>query len=166
MSAGSTEPKESRDVDRDLTQRDWATLQTAPLWVLTAVAGRQSKFDPLELAAFWRIIDATAAGSEGLTRMALDALSSNFSTQLALYERNEQSVVAGLWDVMSILNRQDPLVSRPFTAALLEIGEGIGRARGPYGRTISRDDKQTLLLLATLLEIEPTAGIFDRDVIA
>ena len=153
-------------MERDLTQQDWQTLQTAPLWVLTAVVGRQSKFDPLELAAFWRVVDATAAGSDGLAKIVLEALSGNFSAQLSLYEHNEQSVVAGLWDVMSILNRQDELVRQPFTAALLEVGEGISRARGPYGRTISRDDKQTLLLLATLLEVEPTVGIFDRDAFA
>src|SRR3954452_1586500 len=104
------------DMERNLTQRDWQTLQTAPLWVLTAVVGRQSKFDPLELAAFWRVIDATAAGSEGLAKTVLESLSGNFSAQLLLYEHNEQSVVAGLWDVMSILNRQDELVRRPFTA--------------------------------------------------
>ncbi|MET0866095.1 MAG: hypothetical protein ABWZ98_17315 [Nakamurella sp.] len=153
-------------MDGDLTQQDWQTLQTAPLWVLTAVVGRQSKFDPLELAAFWRVVDATAAGSDGLAKSVLEALSSNFSAQLALYERNEQSVVAGLWDVMSILKRRDVLVSGPFTAAMLEVGEGISRARGPFGQTISREDKQTLLLLATLLEIEPTIGIFDRDAFA
>jgi hypothetical protein len=153
-------------MESDLTQQDWQTLQTAPLWVLTAVVGRQSKFDPLELAAFWRVIDATAAGSDGLAKTVLESVSGNFSAQLSLYERNEQSVVAGLWDVMSILNRQDALVRGPFTTALLEVGEGISRARGPYGRTISREDKQTLLLLATLLEIEPTVGIFDRDAFA
>jgi hypothetical protein len=153
-------------MERDLTQRDWQTLQTAPLWVLTAVVGRQSKFDPLELAAFWRVIDATAAGADGLAKTVLESLSGNFSAQLLLYEHNEQSVVAGLWDVMSILNRQDELVRRPFTTALLEVGEGISMARGPYGRTVSREDKQTLLLLATLLEVAPTAGIFDRDAFA
>ncbi|MET0965445.1 MAG: hypothetical protein ABWZ02_03565 [Nakamurella sp.] len=153
-------------MERDLTQQDWQTLQTAPLWVLTAVVGRQSKFDPLELAAFWRVVDSTAAGSDGLAKTVLEMLSSNFSAQLARYEHNEQSIVAGLWDVMSILNRLDSLVRAPFTAALLEVGEGMSRARGPYGRTISREDKQTLLLLATLLEVEPTIGIFDRDAFA
>ena len=34
------------------------------------------------------------------------------------------------------------------------IGRSIARARGPYGRRITEDDEQKLLLVAALLEIE------------
>lgn len=66
---------------------------------------------------------------------------------------------------MAILNRLDPLVGAPFTAMLLEIGENFCRARGSFGQVISRDDRQMLLLLAALLELEP-AGHSDDDAYA
>ncbi len=75
-------------------------------------------------------------------------------------------MVTGLWDVTSILSTQDPLVALPFVAALLEVGERLSRARGSFGQLISREDRQTLLLLGALLEIEPSADTFGLDALA
>jgi hypothetical protein len=150
-------------MEAELGPRDWRTLELAPLWVLCAVTGRQSGFHPLELAAFWRSLDNAAAGAAGLAHAAPVSLSSNFSTLLKDFEQEERSVVTGLWDVVMILTRLDELVGKPFVAMLLEIGESFSRARGSFGQVISREDRQTLLLLAALLELEPT---FDRDAFA
>ncbi len=152
-------------MQQDLTDREWRTLQTAPLWVLSALAGRQSRFIPLELAAFWRAIDATASGAVGLANRVLISLSDGFAGRLADYEHEERSVVCGLWDVMAILNRLDIAVSAEFTTALLDVGERFSRARGSFGQVISREDGQTLQLLAALLDVEP-ALTFDRDAFA
>jgi len=153
-------------MDHELTPQDWRTLQTAPLWVLSAILGRQNRFDPLELAAFWRALDDTAAGSAGLANAVLVALSADFSARLREHEQEERSVVTGLWDVTAILSRLDSLVAAPFATALLEVGEQLSRARGAFGKVISREDGQTLALLAALLEIGPAAGTFDEDAFA
>ena len=94
------------------------------------------------------------------------SLSSNFSSLLKGFEQEQRSIVTGLWDVMGILTRLDVLVAKPFVAMLLEIGESFCRARGSFGQVISREDRQTLLLLAALLELEPAEDVFDRDAFA
>jgi len=153
-------------VEQQFTAADWRTLRTAPLWVLSAIVGRQSRFNPLELAAFWRSVDSAAAGADGLANAVLVSFSDNFSGLLEDYEQDERSVVSGLWDVVAILRRLDILVSVTFTATLLEVGERVGRARGSFGQVISREDAQTLLLLAALLEIDAADGNVDRDAVA
>lgn len=153
-------------MEQQFTAADWRTLRTAPLWVLSAIVGRQSRFNPLELAAFWRSVDSAAAGADGLANAVLVSFSDNFSGLLEDYEQDERSVVSGLWDVVAILRRLDILVSVTFTATLLEVGERVGRARGSFGQVISREDAQTLLLLAALLEIDSADGNVDRDAVA
>jgi hypothetical protein len=69
--------------------------------------------------------------------------------------------------VVIILNGLDREVSRPLVATVLEIGERLCRARGSFGRVISREDAQTLLLLGALMELESSgSGSFERDAIA
>ena len=102
----------------------------------------------------------------GLANAVPVSLSDNFSSLLKGFEQEERSVVTGLWDVVGILTRLDVLVARPFVAMLLEIGESFSRARGSFGQVISREDQQTLLLLAALLELEPAEDAFDRDAFA
>ena len=111
-------------------------------------------------------MDSAAAGAEGLANAVPLSLSNNFSALLKGFEQEERSVVTGLWDVVGILSRLDLLVARPFVAMLLEIGESFSRARGSFGQVISREDRQTLLLLAALLELEPAEDVFDRDAFA
>jgi hypothetical protein len=153
-------------MEPELGSQDWRTLELSPLWVLCAVTGRQSGFHPLELAAFWRSVDNAAAGAQGLANAVPVSLSSNFSSLLKGFEQEQRSVVTGLWDVVGILSRLDMLVAKPFVAMLLEIGESFSRARGSFGQVISREDRQTLLLLAALLELEPAEDAFDRDAFA
>lgn len=154
-------------MDEELTPAQSRTLQLAPLWVLSAIVGRQREFHPLELAAFWRAVDDAAAGAVGLASAVPTALSSNFSQLLKEFEDEQRSVVTGLWDVVGILTRLDREVSRPFVATVLEIGERFCRARGSFGQVISREDRQMLLLLAALLELEPSgSGSFERDAFA
>jgi len=154
-------------MDEELSPTQWRTLQLTPLWVFSAIVGRQRDFDPLELAAFWRAVDEAAAGADGLAKAVPESLSANFAVLLKDFETEQRSVVTGLWDVVIILNGLDREVSRPFVATVLEIGERLCRARGSFGRVISREDAQTLLLLGALMELESSgSGSFERDAIA
>ena len=150
----------------ELSTHDRRVLEAAPLWILTAVAGRQNRFEPQELAAFWRAVDGAAAGEVGLAHSTLLALSDDFSARLREHADESRSVVTGLWEVTAILARLDPLVSGPFVAALLEVARMLCTARGPYGRSISSEDARTLLLLEALLEIDPATSSFERDAFA
>src|SRR6478609_3223606 len=127
-------------MDEELSSTQWRTLQLTPLWVFSAIVGRQRDFDPLELAAFWRAVDEAAAGADGLAKAVPESLSANFAVLLKDFETEQRSVVTGLWDVVIILNGLDREVSRPLVATVLEIGERLCRARGSFGRVISRED--------------------------
>ena len=149
-----------------LTGQQWRTLQLAPLWMFSAILGRQSHFEPLELSAFWRSVDKAAAGGSGLSGAVPESLSRDFAQFLLDFADEPRSVVTGLWDVVAILDRLDPLVSGPFLQTLMEICERFCRARGSFGQVISRDDQRTLLLLSSLLETEPADGLSDNDAYA
>ena len=44
-------------------------------------------------------------------------------------------------------------------ASILRVGEAVARARGPFGRRMTIDDEQTLLLVEQLLQTAPeTSG--------
>ncbi|MGS0686167.1 hypothetical protein ACVBEQ_13635 [Nakamurella sp. GG22] len=157
---------EQRAAGPELSADDRRTLESAPIWILTAVAGRQNRFEPEELAAFWRAVDGVAAGEVGLAHVSLLALSDDFSARLQEHADESRSVVTGLWDVTAILARLDPLVSGPFVAALLDVARMLCTARGPYGRSISSEDARTMLLLEALLDIDPATSGFARDAFA
>jgi len=63
-----------------------------------------------------------------------------------------RSIVSGLSQVMSLLERVSPEISRETRDAILRVGSGVARARGPFGRRITDHDAQTLELVAQLLE--------------
>jgi hypothetical protein len=68
-------------------------------------------------------------------------------------------VVTGLAHALTAMDRLDPTTAADYKIALLRIGVALGRARGPYGRSISPRDEQTLLLVAELLELRRTPPV-------
>ena len=55
----------------------------------------------------------------------------------------------------------DPGLGGAYRLALLRVGAGLAKARGPYGRQVSPANEQLLLLLAELLDLRSaseTAG--------
>ena len=55
----------------------------------------------------------------------------------------------------------DPGLGGAYRLALLRVGAGLAKARGPYGRQVSPENEQLLLLLAELLDLRSaseTAG--------
>jgi hypothetical protein len=77
------------------------------------------------------------------------------------FELDDRPVVSGLRHIVDILNRLEPEASSAFRLALLRIGVGIARNRGPYGRTITPEHEQLLELIAELLEMDSAPDIGD-----
>jgi hypothetical protein len=72
-------------------------------------------------------------------------------------------VVSGLSHVVELLDRLGPPLDQDYRSALMAIGASLARARGPFGRRITEDDSQKLLLLGALLEIEEEPdGVLSR----
>jgi hypothetical protein len=135
------------------------TLQLAPLWVLSALSGTHCGFPAHELDAFWDTVVDVSLRTPGRAREILTSLAADRSGLVLDYELDDRSVVTGLAHVVAALDRLDGTVAYDYKLALLRIGAGVARARGPYGRTVSPRDEQTVLLIAELLEFRRTPPV-------
>jgi hypothetical protein len=139
----------------NLDRNDWQTLRLAPFWVLSALAGRYRKFNPLEDAAFWRCMDDAALEAHGIAREAVLGVIADRETVVLEYERDGRPVGSGLGAVVAVLATLPPAEAAHFKDLLFSrVATGLALARGPFGNSISSDDAETLSLIATFLEIE------------
>jgi hypothetical protein len=137
------------------------TLQLGPFWVLSAVAGTYNRFKTYELAAFWDTVVAIALRTPRPARDILTSMAEDRSDILLDFELDDRPVVSGLRQILEILDRIDPETSSDYRFALLRIGADTARHRGPYGRTITPEHEQLLLLLAELLGVDSESDLSD-----
>jgi hypothetical protein len=137
------------------------TLQFGPFWILSAVAGTYNRFKSYELEAFWDTVVAVAVRTSRPARDILTSMAEDRPGLLLDFELDDRPVVSGLRHIVDILNRLEPEASSAFRLALLRIGVGIARNRGPYGRTITPEHEQLLELIAELLEMDSAPDIGD-----
>ena len=145
----------------NLEPAEMRTLQFGPFWVLSAVAGTYNRFKTYELAAFWDTVVAVALRTPYPARDILTSMTEDRPGLLLDFELDDRPVVSGLRQILEILYRVEPETSSDFRLALLRIGADVARNRGPYGRTITAEQEQTLLLLAALLDMDLVADISD-----
>lgn len=145
----------------NLKPAEMRTLQFGPLWVLSAVAGTYNRFKSYELAAFWDTIVAVALRTPRPARDILTSMAEDRPDLLLDFGLDDRPVVSGLLQILEILNRFEPETSNDFRRALMYIGIDVARNRGPYGRTITPEHEQLLLLLAELLDIDSESDIGD-----
>ena len=143
----------------NLQPADTRTLQFGPLWVLSALAGTYNRFQSYELAAFWDTLVAVALRTPRPAREILTSMAEDRSGLLLDFELDDRPVVSGLRQILEVLDRMEPETSSDFRLALLRIGAEIARHRGPYGRTITAEHEQLLLLLAELLGMDSESDI-------
>jgi len=137
------------------------TLQFGPFWILSAIAGTYNRFKTYELEAFWDTVVAVAVRTSRPARDILTSMAEDRPGLLLDFELDDRPVVSGLRHIVDILNRLEPGASSAFRLALLRIGVGIARNRGPYGRTITPEHEQLLELIAELLEMDSAPDIGD-----
>ena len=134
---------------------EWRTLQFAPFWMLGAVVGTYGGFDPRDFQVFVRCLEAaTLAGSE-LGRELLASVLADRDRLAAQVREDRRSIGTGLFQVDAVLAKAGPEEAARFKDLLvLEIGEGVARARGRYGTEMSEDDANAVTLAAQLLAVE------------
>jgi hypothetical protein len=130
---------------------EWLTLQLGPVWVTSALLGR-SHFDDLEQEAFWRAVEDAPIGESALPWQLMQAIRRNQDWLLDEFILDDRSIITGLSQVTSLLERVPMDISRETRQAILRVGSGMALARGPFGRRITEHDAQVLELLAQLLE--------------
>jgi hypothetical protein len=129
--------------------------------MLSAIVGTYNRFKTYELEAFWDTVVAVAVRTPRPARDILTSMAEDRPGLLLDFELDDRPVVSGLRHIVDILNRIEPATSNDFRLALLRIGVGVARSRGPYGRTITPEHEQLLELIGELLEIEAVPDIGD-----
>jgi hypothetical protein len=130
---------------------DWLTLQFGPVWVLSALIGR-NHFDELEQEAFWQAVNEAPLGSSALNWQLAQSMSRNRKWLLDEFMLDDRSIVSGLGQVTHLLEPVGPEISRETREFMLRVGAAVARARGPFGRRMTDQDAQTLQLVEQLMQ--------------
>lgn len=141
-----------------MTTRDsLQILQLGPVWILSAVTGSGTTFSRLDLDTFWETVYAVAQRTSGAARDVIDSVLKAGPDLFLAFELDERPLVSGMRQVTEVLAGMDAQVARDYKLALLRIGVGLATARGPYGRQVSPENEQMLVLLAELLELRSSS---------
>lgn len=133
------------------SELEWVTLRFAPVWVLSALAGR-TRFDDDELGAFWDAVTDAALRSTGPGRDLLGTAAAQRRWLFDEFELDGRPVVSGLLSVTRLLERMDPDTRTDVRSSILCVGAGVALARGHFGRRMTLEDEQTLRLVEQLLQ--------------
>jgi hypothetical protein len=137
------------------TPDEWRTLQLAPFWVLSAVVGAYRRVDPRDYQVFVRCLEAAALTDGRLRRAVLASVVADPDRLAEQFRHEPRSIGVGLFQVDAILRKAGPEEADRFKDMLvLDIGEGVARARGRYGTEMSDDDAEALVLAAQLLAFD------------
>lgn len=128
-------------------------LQLGPVWMLSAITGSGTRFAALDRDVFWDTVRAVADRTSGAAYGVLQSVLAAGPDLFLDFELDERPLVSGLRDVSEVLDASDTELAADYRLALLRIGVGLAKARGPYGRQVSPENEQLLLLLAELLDL-------------
>jgi hypothetical protein len=139
---------------------EWRTLQFAPFWMFSAVVGAYSRFDPRDFQVFVRCMEAAALAGSRLRRELLASVVADHDRLAERFRADPRSIGVGLFQVDAVLARAGGEEAAPFKDMLvLEIGEGVARARGRYGTEMSDDDARSVALAAQLLAADYSPAV-------
>ena len=136
------------------TAEEWRTLQFAPFWMFGAVVGAYDRYDPRDFQVFVRCIEAASLGEGRLQRELLASVVAERDRLAEQFRTEPRSIGVGLFQVDLLLAKAGADEAARFKEMLvLEIGEGVARARGRYGTEMSDDDARAVALAAQLLGV-------------
>ena len=137
------------------TAEEWRTLQFAPFWMFGAVVGAYDRYDPRDFQVFVRCIEAASLGEGRLQRELLASVVADRDRLAEQFRTEPRSIGVGLFQVDLVLRRVGEDEAALFKDMLvLDVGEGVARARGRYGTEMSDDDARAVALAAGLLAVE------------
>ena len=134
------------------TAEEWRTLQFAPFWMFSAVIGAYNRFDPRDFQVFSRCLDTAALADGPLRREVLASVLADRERLAERFRGDPRSIGVGLFQVDAVLRRAGGEEAAQFKEMLvLDVGEGVARARGRYGTEMSDDDAKAVALAAQLV---------------
>jgi hypothetical protein len=141
------------------TSEEWRTLQLAPFWMFSAVVGAYNQFDPRDFQVFARCLEAATLAEGQLQRELLESVVADRDRLAEQFRAEPRSIGVGLFQVDLVLAKAGREEADRFKDMLvLEIGEGVARARGRYGTEMSDDDARAVALAAGLLGVTGYPG--------
>jgi hypothetical protein len=142
------------------TPEEWRTLQFAPFWMFSAVIGAYDRFDPRDHQAFLRCLEAAALADGRLRREVLASVLADRERLAEQFRTEPRSIGVGLFQVDAVLAKAGPDEADRFKDMLvLDVGEGVARARGRYGTEMSNDDAKAVALAAQLLAADYSPAV-------
>jgi len=137
------------------TQEEWRTLQFAPFWMFGAVVGAYNRFDPRDVQGFVRCLEAATMAEGRLRRELLESVLADRDRLAEQFHADRRTIGVGLFQVDAVLRRAgDDEAARFKDMLVLDVGEGVARARGRYGTEMSDDDANAVALAAQLLALD------------
>jgi hypothetical protein len=134
------------------TPHEWRTLQLGPFWMFSAVIGAYDRFDPRDYQVFVRCLETAALAEGRLRREVLASVVADHERLAEQFRTERRSIGVGLFQVDAVLGKAGGDEAARFKDMLvLDIGEGVARARGRYGTEMSDDDAKAVGLAAQLL---------------
>ena len=85
------------------TSEEWRTLQFAPLWIFSLVAGADGSIDKKEIAALAKELQEAVLFKEPLARDVLLSVATNFADVMSQYQADSRNAVTGLRDVADLI---------------------------------------------------------------
>ena len=142
------------------TPEEWRTLQFAPFWMFSAVIGAYNRFDPRDYQVFFRCLEAAALADGRLRREVLASVMADRERLAEQFRSEPRSIGVGLFQVDAVLSKAGCEEAARFKDMLvLDIGEGVARARGRYGTEMSDEDARAVALAAQLLAANYSAAV-------
>jgi hypothetical protein len=142
------------------TPEEWRTLQFAPFWMFSAVIGAYGRFDPRDHQAFLHCLEAAALADGRLRREVLASVLADRERLAEQFRGEPRSIGVGLFQVDAVLAKAGPDEAARFKDMLvLDVGEGVARARGRYGTEMSDDDAKAVALAAQLLAADYSPAV-------
>jgi hypothetical protein len=137
------------------TPEEWRTLQFAPFWMFSAVVGAYNRFDPRDVQVFVRCLEAATMAEGRLGRELLESVLADRDRLAEQFHADRRTIGVGLFQVDAVLRRAgDDEAARFKDMLVLDVGEGVARARGRYGTEMSDDDANAVALAAQLLALD------------
>jgi hypothetical protein len=137
------------------TPEEWRTLQFAPFWMFSAVVGAYNRFDPRDFQVFVRCLEAATLAEGALRHELLESVLADRDRLAEQFHADPRTIGVGLFQADLVLRRAGEDEAALFKEMLvLDVGEGVARARGRYGTEMSDDDARAVALAAGLLALE------------
>jgi hypothetical protein len=120
--------------------------------MFSAVVGAYNRFDPRDVQVFVRCMEVAILGEGRLRRELLASVLAERDRLAEQFHADPRTIGVGLFQADLVLRRAGDDEATLFKEMLvLDIGEGVARARGRYGTEMGEDDARAVALAAQLL---------------